>query len=105
MTDSTHTITVSEERRWDIRVWWKRLLDGWPVYAAMAVFLFGYSELWIDKKIAEGVKAATGADVPKDIALLRNDVEDLEGSVDSLDDSVKELNQDVKAVLLHLAGQ
>ena len=35
-----------------------RLKDGWPVYAAVGVFLLGYSELWIDKKVSIAIAAS-----------------------------------------------
>ena len=36
----------------------RQLVDGWPVYAAVGVFLLGYSELWIDKKVDARIAAA-----------------------------------------------
>ena len=29
----------------------KQLVDGWPVYSAVALFLLAYSQLWIDARV------------------------------------------------------
>ena len=39
----------------------KQLVEGWPVYAAVAAFLFAYSELWIDKRVDARIKASHDA--------------------------------------------
>lgn len=39
----------------------KHLLEGWPVYAAVAAFLLLYSELWIDARVDGRIAAAHDA--------------------------------------------
>ena len=98
---------------YDVRVWWRRLIDGWPIYAAMAALLFTFSELWIDAKIkqgvAAGVAAATatpdGSDVKTSVAVLSTQITSLDQQVSKMNDGLDTLNQDIKAVLLHLAGE
>ena len=39
----------------------KQLVEGWPVYAAVAAFLFAYSELWIDARVDRRIAASHAA--------------------------------------------
>jgi len=84
---------------------WDKLVEGWPIYVVVAGALFGYSELWIEKKIREGVTAQTGANISTQVALNTDAVNDLSDDVNDLDDSIKTLNGDVKETLRILAAQ
>jgi len=79
----------------------ERLLAGWPIYSVVAVALFAYSELWIEKKIQEGIAIETGN---TSLAVLVDNVKDVEASVKANGDAIRELNGDVKATLRLLAG-
>lgn len=88
----------------------ERLLAGWPVYSVVLVFLAGYSELYIEKKISDGIKEETGqtvtvTDLQTSVALNTDAVNDLGDDVKGLDSSVKSLNDDVKDTLRILAAQ
>lgn len=85
--------------------WWKTLLDGWPIYVAVVGFLGVYSELWIEKKIREGIEAETGDNISLQVGLNTDAVNDLETTVLGLDTSIKTLNTDVKDTLRILASQ
>jgi hypothetical protein len=82
---------------------WDRLIQGWPVYVAVSGFLFAYSELWIEKKIREGITAQTGANISTQVALNTDAVNDLGSDVQDLTNSVETLNTDVKDTLRILA--
>lgn len=88
----------------------ERILDGWPVYSVVAVALFAYSELWIEAKIRDGIKAETGQtatvqELSTAVALNTDAIEDLSGDVGDLDTSIRDLNSDVKETLRILATQ
>ncbi len=84
---------------------WDKLLEGWPIYVAVAGFLFAYSELWIEKKIREGVTEQTGANISLQVGLNTDAVEDLSEDITTLNTSVTTLNADVKETLRILASQ
>jgi hypothetical protein len=85
---------------------WDTLLAGWPVYSAVAVFLFAYSNLWIDKKILDATADQSAAlqAMQLQVGLNTAAVVGLGDDVTRLTDATETLNSDVKAVLLHLAG-
>lgn len=37
----------------------KVLIRGWPIYGVVFGMMFGYSELWLDKKIADAISDQT----------------------------------------------
>jgi len=87
----------------------QRLLEGWPVYSAVAVFLFVFSELWIDKKIRDGIAGQTGqvvaiTDLTTASAVIALSVSINEASINRVEGKVEEVERDTKAILLHLAG-
>lgn len=84
---------------------WNKLLEGWPIYVAVAGFLFAYSELWIEKKIREGITAQTGTNISLQVGLNTDAVEDLSDDIVSLTTAVNTLNTDVKDTLRILAAQ
>ena len=88
----------------------ERILAGWPVYSVVAVALFAYSELWIEAKIREGIKAETGQtqtvqELSTNVALNTDAIDDLGEDIGDLNQSVQTLNQDVKDTLRILANQ
>jgi len=91
----------------DIKKHWDTLLAGWPVYSAVALFLFAYSNLWVDNKIrlATAAQTATLAALQTQVALNTAATDGLGEDVRGLSADTKTLNSDVKAVLLHLAGE
>ncbi len=89
---------------------WDKLVEGWPVYVAVAAFLFAYSELWIEKKISDGIKAETGqtqtvTELTTAVALNTDAVDDLGDDIVGLTTAVNTLNTDVKDTLRILASQ
>jgi hypothetical protein len=88
----------------------ERLLAGWPVYGVVFVFLAGYSELYIEKKISDGIKEETGQtetvhDIETAVALNTDAVDDLSDDVVALTASINTLNSDVKETLRILAAR
>lgn len=101
---------MSDEAAKDIGSVVERLLAGWPVYGVVLTFLLGYSELYIDKKISDGIKAETGqtatvTEIAKDVALNTDAIEDLSKDIGELTMTSRELNADVKETLRILATQ
>jgi len=84
---------------------WDKLVQGWPIYIAVIGFLAVYSELWIEKKIQDGIKLATGANISLQVGLNTDAVEDLSDDIVGLTTSVQTLNADVKDTLRILASQ
>jgi len=84
---------------------WEKLVEGWPIYVAVATFLFAYSELWIEKKIRDGVAEETGDNISLQVGLNTDAVEDLGDDIVSLTTSVETLNTDVKDTLKILSTQ
>lgn len=84
---------------------WDKLIEGWPIYVAVAGFLFAYSELWIEKKIREGITAQTGSNISLQVGLNTDAVNDLGEDVSTLNTSVMSLNEDVKDTLKILSAQ
>lgn len=84
---------------------WDKLIQGWPIYIAVLGFLGLYSELWIEKKIRNGIKEQTGENISLAVGLNTNAVEDLSGDIVTLTHAVETLNADVKATLRILAAK
>lgn len=84
---------------------WDKLIEGWPIYIAVAGFLFAYSELWIEKKIRQGITAQTGTNISLQVGLNTDAVDDLGDDIVSLTTAVNTLNADVKDTLRILASQ
>lgn len=88
----------------------ERLLAGWPVYGVVLVFLVGYGELYLEKKIRNGILLETGqtaavTDLATGVALNTDAISDLGDDVQGLDTSIRDLNGDVKETLRILAAQ
>ena len=101
---------MSEQAAKDVGTIIERLLAGWPVYGVVLVFLAGYSELYIEKKISEGIEEETGQtetvhNLETSVALNTDAVEDLGEDIEALTASINTLNADVKETLRILAVQ
>ncbi len=88
----------------------ERVLAGWPVYSVVFVFLAGYSELYIERKISDGIKEETGqvvtiTDMQTSVALNTDAVEDLDAAIVTLTSSINTLNSDIKETLRILAAR
>lgn len=88
----------------------ERVLAGWPVYGVVLVFFGAYSELYIEKKISDGIKEETGqtvtvTDMRTAVALNTDAVDDLSDDVVALTASINTLNSDVKETLRILAAR
>ena len=88
----------------------ERVLAGWPVYGVVLVFFAGYSELYIEKKISDGIKEQTGqtqtvTDMSTAVALNTDATKDLGEDVVALTASINPLNADVKETLRILAAR
>ena len=84
---------------------WDKLVQGWPIYVAVIGFLGVYSELWIEKKIQDGIKAATGDNITLAVGLNTDAVDDLGDDIVDLTAAVNTLNADVKDTLRILASK
>ena len=88
---------------------WQRLLDGWPVYTAVAGALFMFSEYWVEAKIREGIKSQTSqvtaiTDIRQSLSLATVAAQTNLMSINRVEGKVEEVERDTKAILLHLAG-
>ncbi len=84
---------------------WDKLREGWPIYVAVIGFLGVYSELWIEKKIRDGIKEQTGENITLAVGLNTDAVEDLSDDITDLTTAVNTLNADVKDTLRILASK
>lgn len=80
----------------------KLLLRGWPIYGVVAGMLWGYGELWLDRKLEEAIHTKTLA-VPA-VVSLTNAVQNNSVSIGRIEGKVEEVESDTKAILMHLAG-
>lgn len=99
---------MSEQAAKEVGTVVERILAGWPVYGVVAAAMFAYGELYIEKKISDGIKAETGqtatvTELSKDVALNTDAIEDLSGDIGELTTTSRELNADVKETLRILA--
>ena len=76
----------------------QRLLSGWPVYAVVLAFLMGYHELYMEKKIADGVERETSR-----TETVRAIQAQLSTNTKRIEDKVEEVERDTKAILRLLA--
>jgi hypothetical protein len=81
----------------------KMIVRGWPIYGVVFGMLFGYSELWLDKKISDAIKQQT-LEQPA-IVGLTGAVQTNTNSLVRVETKVEEVESDTKAILLHLAGE
>jgi hypothetical protein len=80
----------------------KMIVRGWPIYGVVIGMMFGYSELWMDKKIADAIAKQT-LEQPA-IVGLTGAVQTNTNSLVRVESKVEEVEGDTKAILLHLAG-
>ncbi len=81
----------------------KVLIRGWPIYGVVFGMMFGYSELWLDKKIADAISDQT-LQQPA-IVGMTSAVQTNTNAIGRVEEKVEEVESDTKAILLHLAGE
>lgn len=85
--------------------WLDKLIEGWPVYSAVIIFLVGYSELYLEAKIRDGITAQTGTNISLQVGLNTDAVEDLGDDIKDLTAVTNTLHNDIKDTLRILAAQ
>ena len=80
----------------------KMVIRGWPIYGVVIGILWGYGDLWLDKKITTAIKIQT-LEQPA-IVGLTNAVDTNTATGIRVEKKVEEVEADTKAILLHLAG-
>ena len=81
----------------------KMVIRGWPIYGVVVGILWGYGDLWLDKKIADAIETKT-LQLPVVVAVT-GDVTTNKKAIDRIEVKVEEVEGDTKAILRHLAGQ
>lgn len=81
----------------------KMAIKGWPIYAGVLGILWGYGDLWLDKRIADAIKTKT-LELPV-MVTVTGDVAGNKEAIGRVENKVEEIEGDTKAILLHLAGQ
>lgn len=81
----------------------KMLIRGWPIYGVVAGMMWGYGELWLDKKIASAISDQT-LQQPA-IVGMTSAVQTNTNAINRVESKVEEVESDTKAILLHLAGE
>lgn len=81
----------------------KMLIRGWPIYGVVLGMMWGYGELWLDKKIADAISDQT-LQQPA-IVGMTSAVQTNTNAINRVESKVEEVESDTKAILLHLAGE
>jgi len=86
----------------------KIMIRGWPIYGVVVGLMWGYGELWLDKKISDAIEAETlkqpalvtltGAVQTNTGAITR-----VEGAVGEVKREVEVVEEDTKAILRMMA--
>ena len=81
----------------------KIAIRGWPIYGVILGILWGYGELWLDKKIQDAIATKT-LELPV-MVTVTGDVTNNKQAITRIEGKVEEVEGDTKAILRHLAGQ
>lgn len=88
----------------------KMVIKGWPIYGVVIAMMFGYSELWLDAKIAKAIKTQT-LEQPA-IVTLTNSVQNNTGAINDVKSEVglvraevEVVEEDTKEILRIMAGE
>lgn len=81
----------------------KIAIKGWPIYGVIVAILWGYGELWLDKKIQDAIATKT-LELPV-MVTVTGEVTNNKESIGRIETKVEVVEEDTKAILRHLAGQ
>ena len=81
----------------------KMVIKGWPIYGVVFAMMFGYSELWLDAKIAGAIKTQT-LEQPA-IVGLTGAVQTNTNSLTRVESKVEIVEEDTKEILRIMAGE
>ena len=88
----------------------KMIIRGWPIYGVVAAMMWGYGELWIDRKIADAIKVQT-LEQPAIVTLTgavqtnTGAINDVKSEVGRVSGQVEVVEEDTKAILKIMAGE
>jgi len=88
----------------------KMVIKGWPIYGVVVAMMFGYSELWLDTKIAKAIKVQT-LEQPAIVQLTgavqgnTGAINDVKSEVGRVSGQVEIVEEDTKAILKIMAGE
>lgn len=80
----------------------KIVIRGWPIYGVVVAMLWGYGELWLDKKIAAAIRDQT-LEQPA-IVGLTGSVQTNTNAINRVSEQVEIVEEDTKAILRIMAG-
>lgn len=88
----------------------KTVIKGWPVYGVVLGILWGYGDLWLDKKISDAISDETlkqPALVTLTGAVQTNTgaINDVKGEVRLVKEEVEVVEEDTKAILFMLSAE
>jgi NADH:ubiquinone oxidoreductase subunit H len=81
----------------------KMVIRGWPIYGVVVAMLWGYGELWLDKKIAAAIADQTL--VQPAIVGLTGSVQTNTNAINRVSEQVEIVEEDTKAILRIMAGE
>jgi hypothetical protein len=81
----------------------KMLIKGWPIYGVVLGMMWGYGELWMDKKIADAIAEQTLKQPA--IVGLTGAVQTNTNAIGRVSEQVEVVEEDTKAILRIMAGE
>ena len=88
----------------------KMVMRGWPIYGVVIGLMWGYCELWVDKKIADAIRVQT-LEQPAIVQLtgaVQTNTGAIQGAVSEIgrvSEQVEVVEEDTKAILRIMAGE
>ena len=88
----------------------KMVIKGWPIYGVVFAMMFGYSELWLDAKIAKAIKVQT-LEQPAIVQMTgaiqtnTNAITGVSSEVGRVSEQVEIVEEDTKEILRIMAGE
>ena len=81
----------------------KIAIKGWPIYGIVVGLLWGYGELWLDKKITDAIKVKT-LEQPA-VVMLTSSVQNNTAAIGRVETKVETIEEDAKTILKIMAGE
>jgi hypothetical protein len=88
----------------------KMVVRGWPIYGVVFGILWGYGDLWVDKKISDAIKTQT-LEQPAIVAMTgaiqtnTGTINRVEDEIGRVSEQVEVVEEDTKAILRIMAGE
>ncbi|MHC4413499.1 MAG: hypothetical protein ACYSW6_11125 [Planctomycetota bacterium] len=81
----------------------KIIIRGWPIYGVVVAMMWGYGELWLNKKITDAIAEQTL--VQPAIVGLTGAVQVNTNAVQRIETKVEVVEEDTKEILKIMAGE